>query len=171
MHKDAVVSWGARAVRGMAIGVLLGAASPALGQELIGELQAEVVNFEWTMQAIANDAELCDGLVSELLEKIDRSASVGERKLYKDYLKTARRCAATTNQVIRDGVALNRRCSSVLNDLRDVNDAPAGSNAARRRGAVRKAASGCVTGFGKWKAQVEDLKEVLNVAMDIMRST
>lgn len=159
------------AIKATCLVVLVGTATPAVAEDLIGPLQSELILYEGTMQAIENDASLCDGLVEELVLKINRSASASEKATLKNYLKTAKRCAAKIGQVVRDGASLHGRCSDVLDALRAVDDAPFGSNAARRAGSVRKAAGGCIAGFSKWNGQVEELKVFLNKAVEITRAT
>lgn len=161
----------AGAVRTLGLVVLVVIARPAFADDLIGPLQSDMILYEGTMQAIENDGGLCPGLVKELAVKIDRSANRSEKATLRDYLNTAQKCAAKTRQVVRDGAAIHGRCSDVLEALQAVDDAPSGSNAARRAGAIRKAAKGCIASFERWDKEVDALKALMDRAVEIIRAT
>lgn len=170
MHND-VVKQGARIVRAMATLVVLGVGGSAMAEDLLGELRGYVLNYETVMQGVANDADLCPNMVSDLRRKIDRAPDASDRATYRDYLKTAEKCVMKLKQVVRTGTPLNRRCAGVLEDLEDVDGAPDGSNAARRSASVRKAARACVKDFEKWGGVLQDFQELLNEAVVILPYT
>ena len=102
----------AKVITVVAVAALLGVGRQALAEErsLVGQLQGELVQYQWTMPAIQNDSTFCEALVQRLVRKLDRSVSDDEKATLKDSLKTARKCAAKTTQVIREGADLKYRC-------------------------------------------------------------
>ena len=129
--------------------------TPCRAADPLGDLGDKIESLQARVQTLETTLDMCNGAVGRVQDKLDVATNKDEKARLRKYVGTYQSCVSTTKGLAGEGRGIGQECGSVWDELMKYDEAPAGSDGAKKATLFRKKATTCVGRIETWLRKVE----------------